>query len=135
MCLYRCSSCKFSFYNLFTVEIKDLVVIFFLILLAYLRAHFIINGFLFLHCSCFLPSSSACNLRCPCVFCSHVKCQNRKLFWGVGFLQEVLRPKRLLLLTAEGQREDRKRKQVKQAQKLSDTHTHLYPKLNLNLRM
>lgn len=104
---------------------KDLIVMLFLIFLAYLRARFIINGFLFLQCSCFLLSSSVCNLRCLCVFCSHVKCQNRKLFWGVGFLQEVLSPKRQLLLTAEG-KEKTERESRSSKPRSHQIHTRIY---------
>lgn len=137
-----------SFSNLFTLEIEKLTE-FFSLILVYLRALFSINGFLFSRCSCFLHYDTPCPLHCvilgaSCVFCSHVKCQNRKLFWwgwGGGLLLEVLSPKRLLLLTAMGGirgvgggEEMEKRKQVKQAQKLSDTHASI-SKPNLNLRM
>lgn len=50
-------------------------------------------------------------------------------------LLEVWTAKRLFLLTAGGKKKTEKGKQVKQAQKLSDAHTHLYPQLNLNRRM
>lgn len=50
-------------------------------------------------------------------------------------LLEVLSTMRLFLLTAGGKEKTEKGKQVKQAQKVLDADTQIYPRLNLNWRM